>query len=489
MAVRCIECGKRKRWFSDNLAGVDLQAHAQHPYPERTEQVILPGQRYVDFLCRKCANKRTVVCIEHGPVAATLREGHIPICPSCAQEELSDVDRPQDLEVLCRKGLVRVEANGESITSIYAQIRSLADYRLCVFVPPGTYFVARGSHQNMVVTCGRDFVLKPGKSMRMPVRAACINASLPIPDSDGHFCGVRKVPDDVAAFLIASRNEQDMTIQAGVWALTDNYSGHQVQNRLVMRDRRGNTRQAVSDSNIERAANILDWLSLPHRLAEGRSFSRESPDPNLQAEIGARYLSGEEIQQDTEKALQWFRKAAKHGSVDAMYALGKMFHDGFAVKGNPKTAAKWYRTAASNGQPDAMYKLAYMYVTGAGVRRNVRKAVELFSQSSQNGIVTALNDEAWFRATEESVYDPHRALRLAERCLEELPDDSPQEMAAVLDTLACACAEVGDFARAVQTLRRAIGLLDDSDAGYAEIEAHLRLFEKGITYTESLRAR
>jgi len=57
-----------------------------------------------------------------------------------------------------------------------------------------------------------------------------------------------------------------MTVQAGVWTLTDSYSGDDVKNHLYVQDQQGNRRQAVSDAHIAEAKRILKELGIPNRL-------------------------------------------------------------------------------------------------------------------------------------------------------------------------------------------------------------------------------
>ena len=96
--------------------------------------------------------------------------------------------------------------------------------------------------------------------------AACINANLPIPGKSDRFYGVRRVSDNLARFLEASRGADSMTVQAGVWTLTDSYSGDDVKNHLYVQDQQGNRRQAVSDEHIADAKRILRELGIPNRL-------------------------------------------------------------------------------------------------------------------------------------------------------------------------------------------------------------------------------
>ena len=171
-----------------------------------------------------------------------------------------------DLLFLHQRGVVRVKATGQSITRIYAGVENLIRKRFDVVVKPGTYFVSSGGHQNMVTTAEYSFTMAPCSKEHLNINAACINAGRPIPGEKDRFCGVARVPDEVARFLEASRLADPMVIQAGVWALTDGYSGHQVQTHLVSRDRYGNTRQAVSDSQVAEARKILNSLGIRHNL-------------------------------------------------------------------------------------------------------------------------------------------------------------------------------------------------------------------------------
>ncbi|MCP4396504.1 MAG: hypothetical protein GY801_04200 [bacterium] len=175
-------------------------------------------------------------------------------------------EQEYDLLFLYQKGFVRARATGQSITQIYGEVENLIDKTLKVIITPGTYFVAKGNYQNMVTRSEYSFTLHPLSARDVSINATCINANLPIPGKDDRFHGVRKVSKNVSRFLKASQHASSMVIQTGVWALTDNYSGHDIKNHLVTRDRYGNTRQAVSDADIAEARRILDSLGISHRL-------------------------------------------------------------------------------------------------------------------------------------------------------------------------------------------------------------------------------
>jgi hypothetical protein len=185
-----------------------------------------------------------------------------------------------DIVTLHRKGIVRAKGNGQSITDIRAEITSRVRVPIKVVVPHGTYFVSTGSHQNMVTRREYRFELDPLETEHIRVPASCINANLPIPkDSDG-FLGVSRVSANLTRFLQAAEGEDAMTVQAGVWAITDGYTGSQVQQHLRRRSSRGfgglnipsmsrympDEGSAVSDYNIRRAREILKQLKIRTNL-------------------------------------------------------------------------------------------------------------------------------------------------------------------------------------------------------------------------------
>ena len=171
-----------------------------------------------------------------------------------------------DLMILHQQGFVRAHATGQSITQIHGEVENLIDKTLRVIISRGTYFVARGNYQNMVTRSEYAFTLDPLSVHKVAINAVCINAGLPIPGEQDRFSGVRKVSADVSRFLDAAQNSNPMVVQAGVWALTDNYSASDIKSHLISRDQYGNRRPAVTDPDIAEAKLILDGLVITHRL-------------------------------------------------------------------------------------------------------------------------------------------------------------------------------------------------------------------------------
>ena len=179
---------------------------------------------------------------------------------------LLEEEKPYDMGYLYKKGFVHARATGYSITQIYAEVENLLSKKIRVVIEPGTYFVAKGNYQNMVVKEEYSFTLMPNNSHSVSMNAACINAGSPIPGVKDKFNGVKKVSRELRMFLAASTKCPAMVVQAGVWAITDSYTESQVINRLFVQDRYGNRRQAVTTADVAEARKILNELGIRNRL-------------------------------------------------------------------------------------------------------------------------------------------------------------------------------------------------------------------------------
>jgi hypothetical protein len=128
--------------------------------------------------------------------------------------ELS-ADKVYDLVFLHGRGFVQARGTGQSITRVFAHVQNRVERPLRVRALPGTCFIAKGGHQNMVIRRPCCFTLRAGQAQSVAIEATPMNAERPIPCESDHFQGVRwrrQVALDAAAQADA------MTVQAGVWA-------------------------------------------------------------------------------------------------------------------------------------------------------------------------------------------------------------------------------------------------------------------------------
>lgn len=107
----------------------------------------------------------------------------------------------------------------------------------------------------------------------------------------------------------------------------------------------------------------------------------------------------------------------------------------------------------------------------AGVSEDLRQLTELGPEDAG-----CLNARAWSMMlyVDESLRDPEEILDLAERAVTASQREDP----AVLDTLACALADVGQMDEALMTVREALELGLPAP-NLAEVERHLLAFEAG----------
>jgi len=134
---------------------------------------------------------------------------------------------------LYKNGYVRIKGTGQSITEIYPVVQNLVNHSIKVVVSPGTYFHSGDEYQNMVTRKQYTFTLGPLATKRLHIEATCINADLEIPDGSAKFNEIDSVPDNLVAFLKACSKCNQMVVQAGTWAITDDYTGEDVQNHLA----------------------------------------------------------------------------------------------------------------------------------------------------------------------------------------------------------------------------------------------------------------
>jgi len=106
---------------------------------------------------------------------------------------------------------------------------------------------------------------------------------------------------------------------------------------------------------------------------------------------------------------------------------------------------------------------------------DLSKALTLAPDSAK-----VMNNVAWFLVTcpDGTIRDPHRGLRLAQKANLLEPED-----AMILDTLACAYAENGDFTKAVQIAKRALALVRDEE-GRTDLTERLEGFRRKKTYLQ-----
>ncbi len=97
---------------------------------------------------------------------------------------------------------------------------------------------------------------------------------------------------------------------------------------------------------------------------------------------------GNGVDKDFDKALYWIKKSANLGYSGSLNNLGYMYKHGYGVEKDYSQAIYWYKKAVKIGCDSAQSNLGYMYKHGYGVEINYSLAVELFKKSANQGSET-----------------------------------------------------------------------------------------------------
>jgi eukaryotic-like serine/threonine-protein kinase len=156
---------------------------------------------------------------------------------------------------------------------------------------------------------------------------------------------------------------------------------------------------------------------------------------------------------------------------DALYGQILAREAGALIEGRPRGEDQYYPPGEAN--------LGLFYASGrAGDRltANLLEAVRWYSKAVEHGSVEARCCLAWMLATcpDAKIRNGTNAVRLAE----EAAAATQRKDLDVLETLAGAYAETGEFGKAVAVQKEAMSLAADPDSKKA-LESHLKLYESG----------
>ncbi|KAF7780957.1 hypothetical protein PRUB_b0019 [Pseudoalteromonas rubra] len=111
----------------------------------------------------------------------------------------------------------------------------------------------------------------------------------------------------------------------------------------------------------------------------------QSGDAVAQNTLADAYYFGETVEQNYERAVYWFGKAAEQGEAHAQYSLGYMYRMGQYFEQSDEAAVKLYQQAAEQGHASAQYNLGVLCVRGEGITQSDTKAVKLYRKAAQQG--------------------------------------------------------------------------------------------------------
>jgi TPR repeat protein len=151
----------------------------------------------------------------------------------------------------------------------------------------------------------------------------------------------------------------------------------------------------------EQAQEVFTW----YKKAADKEY------PVAQLHLAALYVDGKGTTKDPDKALQMLRKSAEHGYAESQCELANLYSfeqrdDLFHARTVPsflranrdpsiskesridfdlKQAVEWYRKAASRGNLEAKFELFKLFRQGEGVARDLKEALKLVTEAANGG--------------------------------------------------------------------------------------------------------
>ena len=103
------------------------------------------------------------------------------------------------------------------------------------------------------------------------------------------------------------------------------------------------------------------YFNYPKNYKEGLHWAQKAVDqewPRGERFMGWLYSNGVGVDQDDQKAVEWWIKAANHGDDGAARNLARTYARGAGfIKRNEAEAIKWWGIASSNGDRDATWRM------------------------------------------------------------------------------------------------------------------------------------
>lgn len=100
---------------------------------------------------------------------------------------------------------------------------------------------------------------------------------------------------------------------------------------------------------------------------------------------GCKYMNGDGVAKDPQKAVEWFKKAAEEGNIEGITALGDCYFNGVGSHVNVFEAVKLYSEAAERGYANAQLKLGILLLTGRGVTMDFKNGIAWIEKAANQG--------------------------------------------------------------------------------------------------------
>lgn len=113
--------------------------------------------------------------------------------------------------------------------------------------------------------------------------------------------------------------------------------------------------------------------------------------------LGTLYHRGQGVQQDLQKAVELYTRAAELNFVEAQLTLARCYEDGIGVAKNIAEAKRWYEAAARDGHPDARQRLRHEDKPGGALWIQSQADLDADLQAAKEG-----DPDAQYRAAQHA---------------------------------------------------------------------------------------
>ena len=105
-------------------------------------------------------------------------------------------------------------------------------------------------------------------------------------------------------------------------------------------------------------------------------------DAAAQFNLGLIYATGQDTPQDDTVALAWYQLAADQGDAQAQFNLGVMIAKGRGIAASQTVAKQWLQLAADQGDAQALYNLGVLHQGDASHQPNYPQALACYRQAA-----------------------------------------------------------------------------------------------------------
>lgn len=132
-------------------------------------------------------------------------------------------------------------------------------------------------------------------------------------------------------------------------------------------------------------ALLIGSLAAHAQSIEALRDSMAAGNLNSQVDLALKYMYGEDVEQDIDKAFSLIRDAANKGNRNGELWLGLCYYYASGVEQDFEEAFRWFSSSAQKGNKLAMGLLGRAYDSGEGVERDPSMAIKYYQQGAENG--------------------------------------------------------------------------------------------------------